>query len=231
MRPERATLVTLAAIAAGCALLCACVATPGATVPPATGTSRASDAIAYAAAAGEATAMQEVLKSEARNAPMRRTYCNGEYDHDCYTGRALPDPAPPGAGEPDGMTLEEARSHVLTYVNGLRSLNGLGLLERDDALTEFAQEGSLQVSRDHRGHGHFVDRADDCRGCGENQSDPRGWRPGPPGRQIDEILSLMMAEGPGGGHHDVLLSPRWTRLGVGIVNPGGDMYLTMDFAP
>jgi hypothetical protein len=41
----------------------------------------------------------------------------------------------------------------------------------------------------------------------------------------------MMAEGAGGGHHDCLMNRRWTRLGVGIVNPGGEMYLTIDFAP
>jgi uncharacterized protein YkwD len=51
------------------------------------------------------------------------------------------------------------------------------------------------------------------------------------GRQIDEILALMMDEGPGGGHHDNMLDPRWTRLGVGITNPGGEAYVTTDFAP
>jgi uncharacterized protein YkwD len=175
--------------------------------------------------------VQEAVKNEARNAPMRRTYCNGEYDHDCYTGRALSDPAPAEPGGTDDMTLGEGRSHVLTYVNAMRSLNGVGLLDRDDTLTAFAQEGSEQLARDHRGHGHFVDRGADCPACGENQSDPRGWRTGPLGRQLDEILGQMMAEGPGGGHHDTLLSPRWTRLGVGIANPGGETYLTIDFAP
>jgi uncharacterized protein YkwD len=214
-----------------CAVLGGCVAVPGASPPPATGTSSAYDAIACAAAAGGATAVQEAVKNEARSAPMRRTYCNGEYDHDCYAGRALPAPGPPEADGAGDMTLGEARSHVLAYINGMRSLHGVGLLERDDALTAFAQEGSEQVARDHRGHGHLVDRRDDCPGCGENQSDARGWRPGPLARQLDEVLELMMAEGPGGGHHDNLLDPRWTRLGVGVANPGGEMYLTIDFAP
>jgi uncharacterized protein YkwD len=212
-----------------CALPCACII-PGARIPPDTGTSNAYDAAAYAAAAGGITAVHEAAKAEAQNAPMRRTYCAGEYEHDCYSGRALPDSTPEQPGGPDDMTLEEARSHALTYINGLRSLNGVGLLERDDALTAFAQEGSEQVSRDHRGHGHFTDHAADCPSCGENQSGATGWRPGPVGRQIDEVLQLMMAEGPGGGHHDNMLNPRWTRLGVGIVNPGGEMYLTLDFA-
>jgi uncharacterized protein YkwD len=215
---------------AACLVFCGCVI-PGAHIPPDTGTSSTYDAVAYAAAAGGTTALQEAAKSEARNAPMRRSYCGGEYNHDCYTGRALADAPPEDPGGPDDMTLDEARSHTLTYINGVRSLHGVGLLERDDALTAFAQEGSEQVRRDHRGHGHFIDRRADCPSCGENQSGSVGWRPGPVGRQIDEVLELMMVEGPGGGHHDNMLNPRWTRLGVGIVNPGGEMYLTMDFAP
>jgi uncharacterized protein YkwD len=162
---------------------------------------------------------------------VRRTYCAGTYDHDCYAGRALADPSPAETPGEDDMTLEEARSHVLTYINGLRSLNGVGLLERDDDLTEFAQEGSEQLARDHRMHGHIDDHGADCRSCGENQSSPNGWRTGPVGRQVDEVIELMVAEGPGGGHRDNFLDARWTRLGVGIVNPGGPMYLTMDFAP
>jgi hypothetical protein len=117
------------------------------------------------------------------------------------------------------------------YINGMRSLHGVGLLELDDALTAFAQEGSDRLARDHRGHGHIIEQQATCPGCGENQSDSRGWRPGPLGRQIDEILALMMDEGPGGGHHDNMLDPRWTRLGVGITNPGGEAYVTTDFAP
>jgi uncharacterized protein YkwD len=209
-----------------------CVAMPGAEVPPSTGTSSASTAAAYAMVAGGATAAQLADQSAARSTPPRRSYCNGEYDHDCYNGPALP-AADPGLGalEDDEMSLAEARSHTLTYINAMRSLRGLALLELDDALTAFAQEGSDRLARDHRGHGHFIDERASCPGCGENQSGARGWRPGPVRRQIDEILAVMMDEGPGGGHHDNILDPKWTRLGVGITNPGGEAYMTTDFAP
>jgi uncharacterized protein YkwD len=174
--------------------------------------------------------VREAVKSEVRNAPVRRTYCAGNYDHDCYTG-PLPDPPQDERPGEEEMTLNEARSHVLTYVNGLRSLNGVGLLELDDGLTEFAQDGCEQLARDHRPHGHITDHRGECPSCGENQSGANGWRSGPVGRQVDEVIELMMAEGPGGGHRDNMLDARWGHLGVGIVNPGGPMYLTMDFAP
>jgi uncharacterized protein YkwD len=208
----------------------ACVTIPGAHVPPSTGTSSAYDAAAYAAVAGGITAAEVAAQNAAQSEPPRRTYCNGEYDHDCYVSAAPPAPAS-SRYEAEDMTLEQARSHTLTYINGIRSLQGVGLLELDDALTAFAQEGSDRLARDHRGHGHFIEQQASCPGCGENQSAPGGWRPGPVARQIDEILALMMDEGPGGGHHDNILDPRWTRLGVGITNPGGEAYVTTDFAP
>lgn len=45
------------------------------------------------------------------------------------------------------------------------------------------------------------------------------------------LPSTFSPEGPGGGHHDILLSPASAHVGVGIVNPGGRMYFTVDFAP
>jgi uncharacterized protein YkwD len=222
----------LSCVVALTAATVACATVPGAQVPPSTGTSSAYDAAAYALIAGGATAAQLAEQNAGRSAPPRRTYCAGEYNHDCYAGPTLP-PANSGndALDDGDLSLAEARSHTLTYINGMRSLHGVALLELDDALTAFAQEGSDRLAHDHRGHGHFIDEQARCPGCGENQSDPRGWHPGPARRQIDEILALMMDEGPGGGHHDNILDPRWTRLGVGITNPGGEVYLTTDFAP
>ncbi len=170
---------------------------PGAHIPPPTGTSNAYDAIAYATTAGLLTADMEAAKHDAQNAPLRPSYCDGDYRNTCIGGRAYSDPDP--VDDRDEMTLAEARRHTLMYINGIRSLHGVGLLELDDGITEFAQDGSEQLARDHRAHGHIHDRQHQCLGCGENQSGTTGWRVEPVGRQIDEILGLMMAEGPAAG--------------------------------
>jgi hypothetical protein len=40
----------------------------------------------------------------------------------------------------------------------------------------------------------------------------------------------MMAEGPGGGHHDAIVNPSYTRVGIGIiVDSQGQTWLTEDF--
>ncbi len=48
---------------------------------------------------------------------------------------------------------------------------------------------------------------------------------------IDAILASMYAEGPGGGHHDNMVDPKSTRLGVGLVVAGGSLSFTNDFSP
>ena len=115
----------------------------------------------------------------------------------------------------------EAVQYNLDQINMLRAQNGAGALVLDPALDAFAQAGSVQLSQDHSPHAHFTSSYATC-GCNveaENQGDPNGWTVAPIHTQIDQILSLMMSEGPGGGHHD------------NIVNPGGALYFTNDFGP
>ncbi len=49
-------------------------------------------------------------------------------------------------------------------------------------------------------------------------------------KQIDVMLKLMMDEGPGGGHHDNMMNPKFRRVGVGLVDVGGRLYMTNDFS-
>ena len=135
-----------------------------------------------------------------------------------------------GSGDP---ALDDARAYNLKRINDYRAKAGVPALALDDALDTFAQAASTELSTDHQPHQYFKDHAGSC-DCGimaENQGDWNGWTPGPVHGQIDDILALMMSEGPGGGHHDNIVSSRATRLGVGIVNPGGKMYFTNDFGP
>ncbi len=132
-----------------------------------------------------------------------------------------------------GFELDSMRSYTLRFINGLRAMNRRSPLFLNAELNAFAQEGSLELSINHRPHHHFEESAFGC-GCGalgENQGAPQGWPPGPVDTQIVEMLGGMLSEGPGGGHHDAMLSPAWHKLGVGIVNPGGRMYFTNDFGP
>lgn len=68
-------------------------------------------------------------------------------------------------------------------------------------------------------------------GAAENQGDPNGWFPGPTEEGINDILQSMMNEGPGGGHHDSIINPKFRRVGIGLVKDvRGKLYLTNDFS-
>ncbi len=49
-------------------------------------------------------------------------------------------------------------------------------------------------------------------------------------QQIATMLKLMFDEGPGGGHHDNMLNPKYRRVGIGVYEPGGTLFLTNDFS-
>jgi len=185
------------------------------------------EALAFAVAAGAAQGAQTAMEESARNAPPRPERCGDDGEYVCY--RVATSPSRNDPSEP-AMGIGEARIYTLHYINGVRRLNGVGPLDLDESLNAFAQAGSVQLSRDHRLHQHMVDQEQDCGACAENQGSPTGWRSAPLQEQIAEILGDMMREGPGGGHHDNLLRPEARKLGVGIVNPGGRMYFTIDFA-
>jgi len=138
--------------------------------------------------------------------------------------------AGPSSGD---AALDDARQYNLDRINAYRAMNGAPALKLDAALNDFAQAGSVELSQDHAPHAHFKASYATCN-CSvnaENQGDPNGWTVAPIHDQIDQILQLMMSEGPGGGHHDNIVNPQWKRLGVGIVNPGAKLYFTNDFGP
>ncbi|MDB4997325.1 MAG: hypothetical protein JWM74_4757 [Myxococcaceae bacterium] len=136
-----------------------------------------------------------------------------------------------GASTTDPASIEDARAYNLTRINALRAAHGRAALVRDDALDTFAQAASTELAKDHSAHQYFKDKAAKC-GCGvqaETQGAASGWPAAPVKTQIDQILDAMMKEGPGGGHYEAILGARYTRLGVGLVGPGGTLYFTNDF--
>jgi len=193
------------------------------------------EAAAFAAAAGAMQMAQAAMEQHARNtAPITHAggvgvtpSCDNEGQYPCVSvsasGPMQPEP------EPD-MDDEEARDYVLGYVNGVRKLNAVGPVVRDSDVDAFAQDGSEQLSLDHKPNRHMTEHAQELHVvAAEVQGSPDGARPGSLQDQIAEILLGMMREGPGGMHHDTLLRPDWRKLGVGIVTRGGRMYFTVDF--
>jgi hypothetical protein len=182
---------------------------------------KAFEAAATATVAGAMTLAELAAANAASHAANDVTPVGAGCDHwgqvGCYAG--------------PGLTLDEARARVLFIVNHVRAQDAVPPLAADFALTAFAQDGSKQLLRDHLPHGHIAADPTACIGCDEVQDDPNGYPTGPVERQIDGILDDLFREGPGGANHDVLVNPRWHRIGIGLANAGGPMFLTIDVAP
>ncbi len=150
------------------------------------------------------------------------------------------------SSESDALTtswITPAMHHDLRVVNAYRAKHGRAPLVLARRLSTFAHAGSVELMKDHVPHHHFETAAangsiwnDGFRHmAGENQGDPNGWPKAAENMQIDQILAAMYAEGPGKGeahgHYENIENPKFTRLGVGLVeDPNGMLYLTNDFS-
>jgi hypothetical protein len=192
-------------------------------VAAATGTvcgcgSRVWDAAAVAGVAGAVELAQVAAADRAeREAWMPHEGCDRFGAPACYVATA--------------MTLEEARAHVEQIVNLVRAQDGAPPLAADFAVTAFAQDGSKDLARDHLAHGHIASDPGSCPGCSETQGDPNGCPEAAVESQLDSIVDAWFRDGPGGANHDLLVSRRWHRIGVGVANPDGPLFLTVDVAP
>jgi uncharacterized protein YkwD len=131
----------------------------------------------------------------------------------------------------DATRLEEVRNYNLQRINDYRQREGLPPLELDSNLNEFSQAASEQLSRDRTPHQYFAKNARECscRVAAENQGRREGSMLIDLYTQIDQLLDAMMAEPPGGGHRENILSKRHRRMGAGFVSVGKELYLTNDF--
>jgi uncharacterized protein YkwD len=194
------------------------------------------EALAFAAVAGAAQVAQSVAEQHARNnAPIAHAggvavtpQCDNESQYGCLSVSGNPTAAQ--APEPE-LDDDEARDYVLGYVNGVRKLNALGPLVRDEPLDAFAQAGSEELAQDHEQNQHMTDHGKELRAVSaELQGSPDGASAGVLQDQIAGSLLRWMGEGPGGMHHDTLLRPEWRKVGVGIARSGGRMFFTVDFS-
>jgi uncharacterized protein YkwD len=155
-------------------------------------------------------------------------------------------PSDPGPSDPGQYDM--FRQHNLDVVNMYRAMGNEPPLALDAQLSAFALAGSQELSMDHVPHQHFVNASNAgtlwSNGfrtqAGENQGDPNGWRvlsSDPTSNemsQIDQIQQSMYAEGPGTGqahgHYNNIMNGQFARIGVGLLEVAGKLYLTNDFS-
>ena len=207
----------------------------GAGVNASNGT-KMGEALAFAAIAGAAQVAQSVAEQHARNsAPVTHAggmgvspQCDNEGQYGCLSVSGSPTAAQAPEAE---LNDDEARDYVLGYVNGVRKLNALGPVVREESLDAFAQAGSDELAQDHKQNQHMTLHAPELHAVSaELQGSPDGASAGPLQDQLAGSLLRWMGEGAGGMHHDTLLRPEWRKVGVGIVRTGGRLYFTVDFS-
>jgi hypothetical protein len=148
-------------------------------------------------------------------------------------------PAPPPRPA-DPWPSDPLVKYNVEQLSAYRAQKGLAPLLYDAKISAFARAGSDELADDHEPHAHFRAHVDGAPGFGsvsaENQGDPSGVGPMDPDsakngkKQVDVMLRLMMDEGPGGGHYENIVNPRFRRIGVGLVYSRGRLYLTNDFS-
>jgi hypothetical protein len=166
------------------------------------------------------------------------------------TKRVVEAPAPPRRTKGDPWPSDPLVKFNVDRLNDYRRKHGAPPLAYDAKISTFALAGSRQLAKDHTPHAHFNAKIKAALGdpeamkggsgfgsrAAENQGDWNGIPqldadPARNGRkQIEITLQLMYDEGPGGGHHDNMLNPKFSRVGVGLVYVGPKMYLTNDFS-
>jgi uncharacterized protein YkwD len=156
---------------------------------------------------------------------------------------ATQDSAPP---PPAGF--DQFQVHNLNVVNMYRATLNVAPLVLDQTLSTFALAGSTELTMDHTPHQHFINASNDnsiwmdgfTNSAAENQGDPNGWTVlsmDPTTNEMDGIDAIQLAmfnEGPGAGeahgHYTNMMNAQYMRLGVGLLEVNGALYLTNDFS-
>jgi hypothetical protein len=160
-----------------------------------------------------------------------------------------PPPVDAGVDAPPNDGFDQFQHRNLDDINGYRATQNLTPLVLDRQLSDFASAGSQELSQDHLPHQHFIDASNNGTlwtsgfngNAEENQGDPNGWyvmSQDPVQNelmQIDDIQQQMFNEGPGTGdahgHYMNIMDPNNRRVGVGLLEVNGQLYLTNDFSP
>jgi hypothetical protein len=136
---------------------------------------------------------------------------------------------PPSTREsPSSVTneLHALRDYAVEAINRFRAEHGIPRVTASRPLVEFAQRGSEWLQEDHQPKSHLLSDAR-CSRCGEIQGRAQGEPAAKVEGQIDTALRAIRSDPD---RSAILLAPNWQFVGVGIVNPGGEMYLTIDLS-
>ena len=146
-----------------------------------------------------------------------------EEGEECRQGRCV------GIGE-----WEEELQHCVDVINSYRELEGLPPLTRDPVIEAYAMEGARYDAEHYQScgpHCHF--RVTNGGGVAIAENEIPGWPLdwyGSVNAVIEQGTEAMYNEGPGGGHHDNLVNPNFTRVGCGIyVTPSNEVWVVQDF--
>lgn len=166
-----------------------------------------------------------------------------------HTTKTIP-AAEPGDRPADAYPADPLVKLNVDRINDYRKKHGRAPVKYDAKISDFAINGSKQLAVDHKSHAHFnakiksaLGDPDAMKGKGgfgsrgaENQGDWDGIPRLAPDKlengkqQIEITLKLMMDEGPGGGHYENMLNPKFKRVGIGLVYVGDKLYMTNDFS-
>lgn len=166
-----------------------------------------------------------------------------------HTTKTIPAPEPPDRPADPYPSDPLVRLNV-ERINDLRKKHGRAPVKYDAKISAFALEGSKQLAVDHKAHAHFNAKIKSVlsdpeamkgkSGFGSRGAENQGDWDGIPRlakdnaengkQQIELTLKLMMDEGPGGGHYENMLNPKFKRVGVGLVGIGDKLYMTNDFS-
>jgi uncharacterized protein YkwD len=140
------------------------------------------------------------------------------------------------------------QQYDLSIINAYRATLSLPPYALAAQLSAFSLAASQELSTDHQPHQYFINAGNGLwtmgfnTMAGENQGDPNGLGELSAScattneeQQITQILQAMFDEGPPGdagdhGHYENIMSASFTRIGIGLVEVSGKLYLTNDFS-
>lgn len=166
-----------------------------------------------------------------------------------HTKKTVPAEAAPDRPA-DPYPADPLVKYNVDAINSYRKKHGAPMLKYDAKISVFATTASKQLSKDHKAHNYFnahikdqlgsEDAKKGKSGFGSRGAENQGDWDGVPRmekndlengkKQIDVMMKLMYDEGPGGGHYENMINPKFKRVGIGLVYAGDKLYLTNDFS-